>query len=85
MVSYFSGFKDAVDELEQFLDKELVSRLKIPMDREGRVKVMAENIIELFALQKSKDFSSELSKIAQENYDWNYRAKQMVTAYERVR
>ena len=85
MVSYFSGFKDAVDELEQFLDKELVSRLKIPMDREGRVKVMAENIIELFALLKSKDFSSELSKIAQENYDWNYRAKQMVAAYERVR
>ena len=84
VVSYFSGFKDGVDELEQYLNKSLINHLKIPMDKETRIATLAENIIELFSIVKAKDYSGELSVIAQTSYDWSHRAKQMVEAYQKV-
>ena len=84
MVSYFSGFKDAVDELEQHLGGELVSRLKIPMEADIRIESMASNVIELLNILSSQDFSASLSSIARDNYDWTHRGKQMVDAYSKV-
>ncbi|WP_455376045.1 glycosyltransferase family 4 protein [Kaarinaea lacus] len=84
VVSYFSGFKDGVDELEQYLDKSLVSRLRIPMDKERRVKQLSLNIVELLKILQNKDFSDELSAIARSQYDWTRRASQMVEAYKKV-
>jgi len=85
VVSYFSGFQDGVDELEQYLTKSLVNHLKIPMEKETRIATLAENIIELLSVVKAKDYSKELSAIAQTNYDWKHRAKQMIDAYKKVR
>ena len=84
VVSYFSGFQDGVDELEQYLSKSLVNHLKIPIEKEIRIATLAENIIELLSIVKARDYSRELSMIAQTNYDWSHRAKQMVEAYTKV-
>lgn len=83
MVSYFSGFADAVDELEQYLDKNMVVHMKIPMDTETRVETLVVNVVSLLDKLKTTDLSGELSQIARENYDWTHRAKQMVAAYQR--
>ena len=83
MVSYFSGFEDGIDELEQFLGEELVAHLKIPMDKERRIGTMATNIATLIDQLESRDLSDALAQIASENYDWTHRAKQMVVAYQR--
>lgn len=84
LVSYFSGFKDGVDELESFLDKDLVSYLRIPMDKESRIRQISENVGYLLDLVKKKDFSNELSGIARNNYDWSHRARQMISAYQQI-
>ena len=84
LVSYFSGFRDGVDELQTYLDKDLVSRMRIPMETQNRIKSLAENINFLIEMTKARDFSIELSEIAQENYDWTHRAMQMVEAYQKV-
>ena len=83
MVSYFSGFADAVDELEQYLGKDMVGHMKISMDTEIRVESIAKNVVSLLGKLETTDFSGELSQIARENYDWRHRAKQMVAAYQR--
>jgi glycosyltransferase involved in cell wall biosynthesis len=84
MVSYFSGFKDGIDELEQYLPDDLVEHMKISMDEKQRVVTIATNTIRLLEVSKSKDMSGELSKLARDHYDWSHRARQMVEAYERV-
>jgi glycosyltransferase involved in cell wall biosynthesis len=83
MVSYFSGFADAVDELEQYLGKDMVEQMKIPMAMETRVGAIAANIVSLLDILQTTDLSGELSQIARENYDWTHRAKKMVVAYQR--
>jgi glycosyltransferase involved in cell wall biosynthesis len=82
LVSYFSGFKDGLDELEQFLEEDLVDKLKITMEPEKRITGLAGNIIELIKLIQKEDMSDKLARIAIENYDWEIRAKAMVKAYE---
>ena len=84
MVSYFSGFKDAVDELEQYLGKDIVEHMKIPMDTETRIESIAANVVSLLDNLQTMDLSRKLSKIARENYDWAHRAKQMVEAYRQL-
>ena len=83
MVSYFSGFADAVDELEQYLGKDMVEYMKIPMATETRVGAIAANVVSLLGKLQTTDLSGELSQIARENYDWTHRAKKMVMAYQR--
>lgn len=84
VVSYFSGFKDGVDDLRTFLDEQWVSHMKIPMDVESRVESIAANIVTLLERLKTADLADELSGIARENYDWTHRARQMVTAYREL-
>ncbi|MGD8559729.1 MAG: glycosyltransferase family 4 protein [Gammaproteobacteria bacterium] len=82
MVSYFSGFQDGVDELRRFLNVDLVSHMKIPMDKTRRVPVLASNIIYLLGKVKEQDLGNDLSQIAREHYDWSHRAQQMTAAYQ---
>jgi len=84
MVSYFSGFKDGIDELEEYLPVDWVESMKIAMDEKQRIGAIAKNIPILLEKLKLQDMSSELSKIARENYDWSHRARQMVDAYVNV-
>ena len=83
LVSYFSGFRDGVDELMEFLGEDWVSHMKIPMDKENRVTAIASNVVMLLERLKTQDLSDDLSQIARENYDWSHRAQQMVDAYKR--
>jgi len=85
LVSYFSGFKDGVDELEKFLDKNLVSQLRIPMDKETRIPALAKNIVSLIDKVSEKELGGDLSKIASTQYDWKHRARQMVEAFKKVK
>jgi glycosyltransferase involved in cell wall biosynthesis len=82
LVSYFSGFKDGVDELEEHLGKEWVSSMRLPIDRETRINMMASNIALLLDKLNSCDISDKLARIAREHYDWSHRARQMVDAYK---
>ena len=81
MVSYFSGFKDGVDELEQFLGRDMVASMKIPMETEIRIKTIVTNTVTLLNQSKTEDMSEKLAKIARENYDWSHRARQMLDAF----
>ena len=81
MVSYFSGFKDGIDELEQFLDKEMVAQLRIPMEKEHRIDALAGNIVTLLGQVQVHDLSNKLAQIAREKYDWTHRARQMTKSY----
>lgn len=82
MVSYFSGFKDGVDELAAYLGEEWVASMKIPMDQETRITTMAANIVSLLDKLNRCDMSDELARIAREHYDWSHRARQMLDAYQ---
>lgn len=84
LVSYFSGFKDGLDELERFLEKDLVDKLKITMQPKKRITSLADNIIQLIKLTQQEDISDKLARIAIENYDWEIRAKAMVKAYQTI-
>ena len=84
MVSYFSGFKDGVDELERFLGQDMVASMKIPMQAEIRIKMIAKHIVTLLNRLKTEDLSENLAKIARDNYDWSHRARQMLDAYRKI-
>ncbi|HEY5602765.1 MAG TPA: glycosyltransferase family 4 protein [Gammaproteobacteria bacterium] len=84
VVSYFSGFKDGVDELQQYLPSDAVEPMKIPMDYTQRVEAIANNIVALLEMLNRKDLGGDLAKIAREQYDWSHRARQMTDAYQVV-
>lgn len=82
VVSYFSGFKDGVDELEPSIGTDLTEYMKIPLDPAIRVDRIITNIENL--LRKSGEKSEILRSVAEREYDWLYRAAQMVSAYEHI-
>lgn len=81
VVSYFSGLKDSVDELESLLGESLVGKMKLSMDPARRVESMISKISGLLADAELNSSSPELRRIAVENYDWKTRAAQFVQAY----
>jgi glycosyltransferase involved in cell wall biosynthesis len=81
IVSYFSGFKDSVDDLQPFLGESLTEKIKIPVDSDVRVERIAANVNGLLAGQSLEKIGAKLRQIAVENYDWNLRASQMTSAY----
>ena len=81
VMSYFSGLKDCVDELELFLGKSLIERVKLSTDPAERVGRMISTISGLLADPDLKLYGSTLRRIAVENYDWRKRAAQLVQAY----
>ena len=84
VVSYFSGFKDGVDDLSQYLREDLIENMKIPMIIENRVTSLASQITNLLSKLKSTSVNRQLAKIASDQYDWNHRAQQLVAAYQRL-
>jgi glycosyltransferase involved in cell wall biosynthesis len=81
MVSYFSGFRDSVDNLEPFLDQALIELMKIPTSHDVRVRSIADNINQLFTGQYLENIGPTLRRIAVEYFDWELRASQMTDAY----
>jgi len=85
IVTYFSGFKDGVDELIGFLGKSITDKIKIPMDNELRVQTIINNLGDLLSDESIKTLGTTLRKIAVENHDWNLKASDMLSAYRRFR
>jgi glycosyltransferase involved in cell wall biosynthesis len=81
VVSYFSGFKDGVDDLEPFLGESLTEKMKIPAGIQVRVERIASSLNGLLADESFKKLGPRLRQIAVENYDWKLKASQMVSAY----
>ncbi len=81
VVSYFSGFKDGVDELSSYIEEDMLDKMKIPMEPDIRIHTLKENIKHLLGNSKLKTIKNNLSRIAVENFDWKLRARQMVKAY----
>ena len=81
MVSYFSGFTDGIDELADVIPEDLLSLMRIPMNNEDRINVMASNLNTILSNQSFRDIRPQLREVACDRYDWNLRAEQMITAY----
>lgn len=81
MVSYFSGFKDSIDDLEAFLDPGLIELIKIPTAHDVRIKTIADNLRQLFSGQYLQHIRPILRRIAVDHFDWKLRASQMTDAY----
>lgn len=84
IVSYFSGFKDAVDSLEGEIDNRIIQLMKIPKDPNSRVASLISNLNELLEHSLSEELQNRLRNLAVEKYDWNIRAKEMVKAYKKL-
>lgn len=80
VVSYFSGFKDGVDELEGLLGKQLTDKMKMPVEPEHRIHGIAAAVSSLLDEDLS-GYGPYLRRIAVEQYDWKHRAVQMAEAY----
>jgi glycosyltransferase involved in cell wall biosynthesis len=83
LVSYFSGFKDGVDNLEQFLGTELVNKMKFSVNDNERIEKMIKSIINLLNNNEMDDISIKLRDIALNNYDWNISCNKMIDSYTR--
>ncbi|MBN2351978.1 MAG: glycosyltransferase family 4 protein [Spirochaetales bacterium] len=81
MVSYFSGLKDGIDELEPLLGHELIFKMKISVDPLHRVQSLVSNISGLRAQPYSSSYRRKLREIAVERYDWKKRASRLVRTY----
>ena len=81
VVSYFSGFKDGVDELEPLIGNEIVEYMKISNDTSQRIDTIISHIKGLLSKPDLISNTSKLRQIAVEKYDWITRAKQLVQAY----
>jgi len=84
MVSYFSGFTDGIDELDDVIPEDLLSLMRIPMSNEQRISVMAENLNSILSSESFREIKPKLREVACARYDWNLRAQQMVDAYSHV-
>jgi glycosyltransferase involved in cell wall biosynthesis len=80
LVSDFSGFKNGLDDLEQYLGKEWVDRLRIPNDNDKRVSEIAHNLTATLQDPDLSKMGPRLREIAVEHYDWKVRADQVAGA-----
>ncbi|MEM1282898.1 MAG: glycosyltransferase family 4 protein [Chlamydiota bacterium] len=84
LVSYFSGFKDGVDDLVPYLGEEITNHMKIPTSPEIRIPTLAKNISFILQKANNQEVKQRLRKIAEEHYDWNVKAEEMIAAYKKV-
>ena len=84
MVSYFSGFTDGIDELADVIPEDLISLMRIPMDSQQRISVMADNLNRILSSDSFREIRPTLREVACDRYDWSLRAKQMIDAYTKV-
>jgi glycosyltransferase involved in cell wall biosynthesis len=83
MASYFSGLAIGMDDLIQHLGQDLVNLLKIPINDYNRIRGLINNLTTILSDSTLQSISPKLRRIAVENYDWDIRAKQMVSAYSK--
>lgn len=83
LVSDFSGFRDALETLEDLLGPELVDRMRLPVDPEVRVAGIATRIINMFEEPEPAAQGARLRQIAVQHFDWNVRAQALLQVYER--
>lgn len=83
MASYFSGLACGINELEGKLGPEVAGLMKIPVDDPERVPALAAKLNTLLATDAPAEVSPRLRRIAEEDYDWRARARQMVAAFGR--
>lgn len=84
MVSYFSGFTDGIDELDDVIPEELLSLMRIPMSNQQRIDVMADNLHRILSSESFQEIRPKLREVACNRYDWSLRAEQMISAYTKV-
>lgn len=82
LVSYFSGFRDSVDELRPFLGDTLTELIKIPVEPPLRIKTIGEHLCQVLSNPSLQSIRPTLRQIAVEQFDWQLRAVQMATAYQ---
>jgi len=58
--------------------------MKIPINIEVRVNSIASNLNTLLAEDDVQVIRPKLRQIAEKNYDWSLRARQMIAAYKVV-
>ncbi len=81
IVSYFSGFKDGVDELETLIGERIIELMKISNDPCQRIESIISNISGLLAEPDLSIDTLKLRTIAVKKYDWKIRAAELVQAY----
>ncbi len=83
VVSDFSGFSDGLATLEPLLGRELVDRMRLPVDAD-RVQGIAVRLLSLLGSgDLGGDLGTRLRSIAVEHFDWSVRAEQMTAVYAR--
>ncbi len=83
LVSDFSGFRDALQLLEDLLGPELVDRMRLPVDPVVRVAGIATRISNMFDEPEPPAQGARLRQIAVQHFDWNVRAQGLLQAYDR--
>jgi glycosyltransferase involved in cell wall biosynthesis len=83
MATYFSGLAVGMDNLVQHLGQDLIDLMKIPIDDSTRIPGLIENLNRILSDSTLESIGPKLRKIAVEHYDWDIRAKQMVSAFSK--
>ena len=82
LVSYFSGFRDSVDELRPLLGDTLTELIKIPVESSLRITTIGEHLCQVFSNPSLESIRPILRQIAVEQFDWQLRALQMAAVYQ---
>ncbi|MCK5797943.1 MAG: glycosyltransferase family 4 protein, partial [Deltaproteobacteria bacterium] len=83
--SYHSGLRDGLDDLRGHLnDDKLWEKMKLPVEPEGRIQGMIDNLSGLLDDLGAEDRSERLRAIAEDNYDWRAIAEKLVDAARKM-
>lgn len=78
-----AGLGDGLTQLEPLLGTDLVERLRLPVATDERVTGIASRIVSLLTDDSVLDLGPRLRTIAEQEYDWRFRAAAMHHAYSR--
>lgn len=78
--SYHSGLRDGLDDLRAHLPAEIWQPMCLPVDPEGRVQGIADQLLYLLEALGERDLGPELRHIAEAHYDWRAIAAKLASA-----
>ncbi|MHC4339210.1 MAG: glycosyltransferase family 4 protein [Planctomycetota bacterium] len=84
LVTDFSGFAEGLTLLEPHLGRNLVDRLRLPREPDGRISAIAGRIGSLLGEEASEQTRSRLRAIAVNHFDWQIRAEEYVNVIGRL-
>ncbi|MHC4932520.1 MAG: glycosyltransferase [Planctomycetota bacterium] len=84
LVTDFSGFAEGLDLLEPHLGRDVVDRLRLPREPDGRVPTIANRVGALLREGASEQTRSRLRSIAVHHFDWRIRAAEYVNVMRRL-